>query len=167
MAKQTGLKNLKISLAVTIADGDVPDPQNDDLSQVAFEALEWQEIGNAGNISDFGGDTTFNNYDEFTTTVTQKNKGTTDMGTLTVECREVLTDKGQKAAKAAGKTAFTDSVAIKVEYDDQPSGGASNTIRYVRGLVGKPMFLGGSNNDFQRVRFSIGLVQEEVEVAAA
>ncbi|MBV6657194.1 MAG: hypothetical protein KI785_05430 [Devosiaceae bacterium] len=167
MAKQTGLKNTVVSIAVTAANGNVPEAQNDDLTQTAFEALDWVEVSSIGKLTDFGGQTTMNTYDELNTSVSQKNKGVTDAGTLTLECREVVTDNGQIAMKAAGAVSFTDSVAVKVEYDDQPSGGTSNTIRYSRGLVGAPTFMGGGVNDFQRVQFQVGLVQEILEVAAA
>jgi hypothetical protein len=98
--------------------------------------------------------------------VADKIKTTANAGDPVVECAEDVTDNGQIALKAAGLTSFTDAIAVKFEYDDMPSGGTNNTTRYSRALIGGPVYPNGRIEDFQLLRFTFGMVQEVLEVAA-
>lgn len=167
MSKISGLKNAKVYISVTAADGATPEAQNSDLTQGGFEALEWQEIGNVGEIGEYGTVQDFATYHTLSKPIAEKIKTTANAGDPTVECREDVTDRGQIAAKAAGKSTFTDAVAFKFEMDDMPSGGANNTTRYSRGKVGGPIYPNGRIEAFQLARFIFALEQEIIEVVAS
>jgi hypothetical protein len=163
MAKRGGMKNAKVYVSVTAADGDTPEAQNSDLNQTAFEALDWQQVGNVGEIGEFGTVQEMATYFTLDRAVADKIKTTANAGDPVIECAEDVTDKGQIALKAAGATSFTDAIAIKFEYDDMPSGGSNNTIRYSRALIGGPVYPNGRIEDFQLIRFTAGMVQEVLE----
>lgn len=170
MAKRGGMKNAKVYISVTAASGtagdDVPEAQNTDLLVAGFEALDWMQVGSVGEIGEFGTIQEMATYFTLDRAVADKIKTTANAGDPVIECAEDVTNKGQIAMKAAGKTTFTDAVAFKFEYDDMPAGGSNNTIRYSRGLVGGPVFPNGRIEDFQLMRFTCGLVQEFIEDAA-
>lgn len=167
MTKPSGMKNAKVYISVTAADGDVPEAHDTDLDQTAFEALDWQRVGKVGDIGEFGTIQEMASYNTLDDAVSDKIKTTANAGDPVIECREVNTDKGQIALKAAGATTYTNAVAFKFEYDDMPAGGSNNTIRYSRGLVGGPVYPNGRIEDFQLIRFTLGLVQEPVEDPAS
>lgn len=168
MAKNTGMKNNKIYIAVQALDTDAPEAQDADLNQAGFEALTWKQVLFVGEIGEYGNVTEMASYETLDQAVVDKIKTITNPGDPVIECRQVITDEGQIALKVAGAAGYTSSVAIKREFDDMPDGGTSNTIHYYRAKVGGPLYSNGRVADFTLLRFTLGITgQEIIEVLAA
>ena len=169
MTTGLGMKNAKLYISVTASDGDTPEAQASVLANAsAYDALDWQEVKYVGEIGEFGRTTEMASYNSLGESVGVKIKTTTDGGSPVVELMEVPTDKGQKAMTAAGASTFTAPVAIKVVYDDMPSGGTNGTTRYFRALVSGPVFPNGRIENFRLARFTLGITEQEyIEKAAA
>lgn len=131
-----------------------------DLDLAGFEALTWVEVGNVGSVGPTGTNTNIVSYDELSTEVTQKQKGISNAGDPPIECARNASDPGQIVLRTAGQTKLY--YAFKIEDDDAPSAGFTNSIYYNRGLVTGPVRPGGRNEDFILETFTLGLVQEEI-----
>lgn len=151
----------KISIAVTLSDGIIPDPKPAVLDLAAFEAITfWQEVGDVGSIGQTGTDTNIVSYDTLNTEVTQKQKGISNAGDPEVECARNPTNKGQIAMRAAAATRY--NFAFKIEDADAPDGDTTNTIYYNRGVVSGPFRPNGRNEDFILETYRLGLNQKEI-----
>lgn len=155
----------KLYIAVTAPNGQVPEPQPTDLLLAAYEALDWTEVKDVGNIGQTGMDTNLVSYDTLATEVTQKQKGISNAGDPEVECARNPKDKGQIAMRAAAATRY--NYAFKIEDADAPDVTSSNTIYYNRGVVSGPFRPNGRNEDFILETFRIGLNQKEIVVDPA
>ena len=168
MTTATGMKNAKVYIAVTEADGSIPEAQTASLANAAaYDALDWQQIKFVGEIGEYGSQTEMATYYTLDESVATKIKTTTNPGDPTIECREVPADKGQIAVTAAGAVTFTSPVAIKVVYDDMPSGGDNGTTRYFRAVVSGPVYVNGRIENFRLIRFILGVTAQEVITKAA
>lgn len=137
-----------------------PKPTN--LSQAAYEALTWVEIGGVGTLPESGINTNLVSYPTINQDVTQKGKGASDAGDGTIEVRRIATDPGQVALRAAALTKF--DYAFKREIPDAPDELHSNTIYYNRGIVTGPLHSGGGLEDFVLETFQVGFNQREIVV---
>lgn len=155
----------KFYIAVTAPNGSIPEAQPSVLNQAAFEALDWQEVSDVGNIGQTGMDTNVVSYDTLATAVTQKQKGISNAGDPEIECARNPTDKGQIAMNAAALTRY--NYAFKIEDADAPDELTSNTIYYNRGIIAGPFRPNGRNEDFILETFRLGLNQQEIVVAPA
>lgn len=133
-----------------------------DLNAAAFAALTWVEVKNVGTIGQSGTDTNVVNYPELATEVTQKQKGIANAGDPEVEVARSPTDAGQIIMRTIADTAY--NYAFKVEDNDKPSAGYTNTIYYWRGIVAGPVRKNGGNEDFITETYKLGLSQKEVVV---
>lgn len=133
-------------------------PQNSDLDQTAYDALEWLEVKGVGSVGETGTNTNIVSYDELSTDVTQKGKGISNAGDPEVEVRRIGTDPGQVELRAAALT--NDSYAFKYELAD--SGGTNGTTYYNRGLVTGPRTPNGRNEDFDLEIYALGLNQRQI-----
>jgi len=138
-----------------------------DLNLVAYEALTWVLISNVGNHGETGSNTNILTYDSWDTAVIQKAKGMTDAGSPEIEVARIVTDAGQILMRTAGAVGNSASYAFKMERNDSPEVGGSNTILYNRGLVTGPVRAHGRNEDFDLETYTLGLVQAEVVDDAA
>lgn len=134
--------------------------QNADLLQAGFEGLTYTEVKFVGNIGEFGINTNMLQYPLLGEVVVQKQKGMTDAGDVTIECARTDTDAGQIAMGVAGAPNYYDAHALKVVNQDL-------SIDYLRGLITGPVSPGGGNEDFDLSRFTAGLVQAPLHVAAS
>ena len=137
-------------------------PQPNDLNQAAFEALAYIPIGKVGNMDAVGTDTNVVSYDTWDTDVSDKDKGISNAGDPTLECKRVATDPGQLAVKAAALTRY--KYAVKIEMSDAPDANHTNSIIYNRGIVTGPSRPQGRNEDFELEVYKFGFVQREIEV---
>lgn len=140
-----------------------PTPQNSELSQVDYEALEWVLIKAVGSRGETGKITNILTYDTWDTTVIQKAKGMTDAGSPEIELARIPTDPGQNILRAAGAVGNNNNYAFREVRADGTTA-TNGTHKYNRGLVTGPRSPGGRNEDFDLEIFTLGLQQEEIVV---
>jgi len=138
-------------------------PQNSNLSQGDYEALDWTLISSVGDRGETGRSTNIVTYDTWDDTVTQKGKGLTDAGSPTLEVARIPTDAGQIILNAGAAVGNNNSYAFK-EVRSDGAIGETGTVIYNRGLITGPTRPGGRNEDFDLEIFTLGLVQEELVV---
>lgn len=129
------------------------------LTESAFAALTYKEVGHIGNLGDYGVSPNVITYSTLDTQVSSKAKGVEDAGDLTIEVARVFDDEGQAQLRAAGNTKY--NWAVKLEYADAPSEDHTNTVVYAAGPVMGPQRLGGSTDDFVRESFTIGFSDQK------
>lgn len=134
-------------------------PQNTDLTEAQFEALEYVEIEGVGNLGERGANTNIVTWDGWSTTVAKKGKGITNAGDPVLEVAKDASDPGQAALAAAGASR-RDNYAFVVEYQD-------GSLQYLRGIVTGPVEPGGRNEDFVLHNYTIGLNQLPIDVPAS
>lgn len=139
-------KDAKVYIAVVSGDTDNPEAQPDALDQSGFEGLTWQEIGGVGRVPSLSAEDNFIEYPTVSDDVVQQQKGLTRGRSETIEYRRIGDDDGQIALRAAGAT--KNLYAIKLEPEDKPDAGGTNSARYARCLIGRPYEQGGRNEDF-------------------
>ena len=138
-------------------------PQSSELTQLEYEALAYVEAANVVNIGETGNNENVVSQDYHGTRVTQKSKGIINAGDPTVELGYTPTDQGYQELLAATGTDFF--YATKMEMNDAPNALNTNTIKYNRGLVLGPTHSNGAVEDWDNRVFTLGLVQEQIEVA--
>lgn len=136
--------------------------QADDLNQTEFEALTWVEVGFVVSIGETGSNVNVVSQDYHGTTTTQKRAGINNAGDPTVEVGYAPEDLGQIALNGVANDGAY--YAYKMEMNDNPNG-VTNTIKYNRGLVLGPVHSNGGVEDFDNRVYTLGLVQEQIEVA--
>lgn len=133
-----------------------PSVQNTDLTLPGFQAISgWIELPEIGNIDNTGINQNEVTYPTWGNKTVRKGKGQADAGSPTVECLDVPS-AGRDAMIAAAEPGNQNNYAFAIEYAD-------GTIEYNRGLVMGPQRLKGSNEDFKRLAFVLGLQQPPVE----
>lgn len=156
-------KKKKLFIAVTVADGDIPSPQSDDLDKAGFEALNWVEVKKCGTVTPFAADQSIGTFDPLDGP-TMKDKGNVNPGDAEQQWARLLDtsdgsrDPGQKAIIAAGET--DDYYAFKIEFADSPDASSyTNTIQYSRAIVPIVRTVDGAGEDFIQEMTTLGLVQ--------
>lgn len=139
-------------------------PQQADLDQAGYEALDWVEVANVGSHGEVGPSTNILTYDTWNTSVIQKAKGMTDAGSPEIEVARDPTDEGQGILRDAARTNL--NYAFKIVRNDKPNTAptATATTIYNRGLVAGPRRPMGRNEDFDLEIFTLGLQQLEIVV---
>lgn len=135
--------------------------QPDDLTQLEYEGLTWVEVKYVVTIGETGANTNVVSQSYHGTTVLQKRAGITDAGDPTVELGYDAQDPGYQLLLAQANDG--QYYASKMEMDDNPNG-VSGTVKYNRGLVLGPVHTNGGVEDFDNRTFTLGLVQEQIEV---
>jgi hypothetical protein len=138
-------------------------PQADDLTQTEFEALTYVPVANVVSIGETGNNENVVSQDYHGTIVTQKRKGIINAGDPTIELGYTPADLGYQALVTAAGTDFF--YAVEMEMNDAPDASTTNTIKYNRGLVLGPVNSNGGVEDWDNRTFTLGLVQEQIEVA--
>lgn len=118
----------------------------------AASSLAYVLIGKTGQLGQYGFKTNIISYKVFDRLLDLKAKGSTDGGTLMIECATDKADAGQSAATAAGSPTVSDNYAFKITF-------ANGDIDYVRGVVGGPESKGGNNEAFRISQFTVGVNQ--------
>ena len=141
-------------------------PKNSDLDKTGFEALTWVQVKGVGSHGDTGSNTNIVNYNTWDTEFVQKSKGTSNAGDPEVEVARIPADAGQLILRTAGDHFNKNNYAFKIERNDMPSGGTTNTCIYNRGLVTGPITKHGRNEDFDLEVFKFALQQQQITVEA-
>lgn len=139
-------------------------PQNEDLSETEFEALDWVQVANVVTIGETGMRENIISQDYMDTTVSQKQKGIANAGDPDIEVGYNATDPGQIIMRTIART--RSSYAFKFEYDDATPVTGTPTTVYNRGVVGGPATPNGAVEDFHNNIYTLGLNQAEIVVPA-
>ena len=129
-----------------------------------FSAVTWQEVDGWTQMGQFGDTAAL-----ITTAVINrgrdvKQKGTRNAGSMENVFAYDPTDQGQINLEAAEKTAI--NYAIKVELNDMPSGGSTNSERLFVGLVTSANESGGDANNVRSLNVTVEINSNIVKVAA-
>lgn len=137
-------------------------PQGSDLNEAGFEALTYVPIGKVVSLPDFGvaENSVVQNYvgDQ----LSQASKGFRQGQESSITVGDDPNDTGQDALHAASLTRT--NYAFSLESSDSPDGVLTNTVRYARAIVMRPMFTGGEGEAFDNYEFPITLNQEPARV---
>lgn len=137
--------------------------QASDLDQAGFEALTWVEAENVVTVGASGANANVLSQSYWGTSVAQKQIGIIDAGDPTLEVGKDLSAAGQNSMRA--KANDGNYYAFKIE-DPLLSGQTTPDISYNRGLILGPVTNNGAVEDWDNHVFTLGLVQEQILVAA-
>lgn len=137
-------------------------PQPENLDQAGFEALTWVLVGNVVELPGIGVTDNIVSQDYIGTDTSQKRKGFRSVEDGTIIVGRDYEDDGQIALRNAAGTRY--NYAFKLESSDSPSALYTNTIRYSRGVVSGPNFVGGGGEEFDNEEFTIGFNQIPITV---
>lgn len=140
-------------------------PQPVDMTITEFEAVtDWLEVTNVGEVGESGVNTNIVSYPTMDTEFTNKGKGISDAGDMTVTCKYVANDPGQLLMSELAATAM--DYAFKTVWKDSLTAAGKGTTKYDRGIIVGPLVSGGGPEDFHTVTWTCGFQQRYVEVPA-
>lgn len=145
--------------------GDVLAPKNANFVAADYSAITWVEIDGWKTMGSFGDTATLITDAIINRGRDQKQKGTKNAGAMENVFGTLNLDPGQIAMAAAQET--DDNYAFKIEFNDMPSGGASNTEALFIGLVMGTPRQGGGANDPRNTSSTIEINSNIVFVPAA
>lgn len=128
--------------------------ENDDLDLAGFTALTWVDVPNMISHGDTGNTQNIVSQSTWDNPVVCKGKGETDAGSPDVEFLDVA-NPGVDAMNAAAAYDNQNNYAFRIVWAD-------GAIEYNRGLVTGPTRMKGGNEDFRRLSYALGMVQEAV-----
>lgn len=134
-----------------------------DPVQADFEAMTWTEIGEPESISPFGDKANIVTFVSLADGRTRKSKGARDAGNFTLVVGKDPQDTGQAAVNAGQATTF--KYGVKIELADAPAVGWTNTIYYLKCIVGSAPVDIGANDHVIRISYEFGIDSEIVEIA--
>lgn len=136
-----------------------------DFVENDFDSQSWVEVGFVESIGPFGDEASSVKFDAVGQARTYKLKGNRDAGDMQVVCAINYGDYGQATLRAAEKT--SDNYAFRVEFNDKPAGGSTNSYRYFIGLVMSAREqLDGANN-VMKLNTTVGINSNIVRTNAA
>lgn len=139
-------------------------PQDDDLLESEFKALDWVEVKKVVNIGQTGTEENVLTLNTMDTLVADKQKGIANAGDPTLEVAYDAVDPGQVLMRTLALTKL--KYAFKSEFDDSVGVGGTPTTKYNRGLVLGPAEPNGGPEDFLIEQYTLALVQKQITVAA-
>lgn len=148
----------KFAIGVTSLDPTVPDPQNQDLDQVAFEALTFQDVPNMGTHGDTGASQDTSNYPTWDRRYTIQQKGQATGAQSEIVFADAPSD-GMTALLVAAGVSNNDNFATRITY-------SNGDIEYNRGIITAPTYGKGAGGDFSTVSVTFAANQEPVKVSA-
>lgn len=131
----------------------------------AYAALTYEVIEGASDIGDFGDESEVVEFTPLAADRTMKLKGSRNAGDLALAVGYKADDAGAADLDAAEQTNF--QYAFKVELDDAPEAGGTNTIRYFRALVNSARYTTGSANNVNMTNYNLPITSKVVIVPAA
>lgn len=152
---------LNIGAKVYIAcesDGVTPDPQNVNLDESAFNALNWVQIPNVGNFGQTGVNQNMTGYESWDNPLTVQQKGSATGEQPELRFLDEPSD-GATAVKTAAAVTNSNNYALRVLY-------ASGDEEFNRGVIGSLRRTKGANQDFREIVVTCALNQEPVPVTA-
>lgn len=150
--------NTKLSIGTALASDGA------DFEATDFTTQTWVEIGGTTNLGSAGDTSGLGTSDQIAVARTRKFKTVRNAGSMEVVCDLDTTDAGQLALIAAEKT--RDSYAIKIAFDDAPSGGTPS-IRYFTAFVMSASESFDSATDRVQLHATLEIDSNVVKVAAA
>lgn len=156
----------KLFISPVAVDVDNFNSVNDAAALALFEAInDWVEVEEIEDLGELGDTAEAITFTALNNARVRKLKGPRDAGTQTVAVGRDPLDDGQEAFITAQKTQF--NYAIRIEMNDAPTSGYSNSTLYYAGMVmGAPTNLGNVSNVTRRT-FNIGINTAVYEVPAA
>jgi hypothetical protein len=134
-----------------------------DFAEADFASISWTEIKGTTNLGQIGDSATLITSDQINTARTKKKKGTYNAGSMALVCDQDLTDPGQLALIAAGKS--PNNFAFKIEATDAPVGGEPSQRLFIGLVMGTPETFEGAN-DARKLQANIEINSNIVLVAA-
>jgi hypothetical protein len=129
-----------------------------------YSGQSWVNVGWMESIGAFGDEAATITFDAIGEGRTIKLKGSRNAGDMQVVCGIDYSDSGQIALRAAEAT--PNNYAFKVEFNDMPAGGTSNSLRYFIGLVMTAREALDTANNVMKLNATIGVNSNIVRVAA-
>ena len=140
------------------------DEQDDDFVAADFSGVVWTEIKKWTQMGPFGDTAQLITTDLISEARTKKQKGTRNAGSMQNVFAIDNLDPGQLAVIAAEKTIY--DYPIKVELNDKPSGGSTNSLRLFIALIMQGQDAGGGANTIQALNAMFEINSNIVHVAA-
>ncbi|ODN68849.1 hypothetical protein [Methylobrevis pamukkalensis] len=131
----------------------------------AFEALSFAEVAGVEDIAEFGDTFSDSTFTPLATGRTQHRKGAVDGGAFDIVVDLMETGAGLDALIVASKSR-SGNYAMKVELDDEPSGGTPTTFYWLGRVMSNRRNIGNADNVMRRT-FSIAVNSDVIEVEAA
>lgn len=132
------------------------------LTQVAYEALTWTEIGRVVNFPDMGITTNMIDLEYINTEVMKRAKGFSDAGSSDITVGVDHDDVGQIELLEAGATGYKFARGFKMESNDALNATGTNTLRYSYGKVAGPNLAGGGGEDRDLETYTIAFEQQPI-----
>ncbi|MEO9337206.1 phage tail tube protein [Mesorhizobium sp. SB112] len=130
-----------------------------------FAADTYTVISHVEDVGEFGTETNVVEGNFVDQQFVRKLPGSRNSGTMNVVAAFDASDAGQIAAKAASETDFTYN--IKVELDDKPAPGGTNSIFYFKAFVASAKVQGGGSDDITKINFALAIDGAILEIPAA
>ena len=144
--------------------GQAKPPQSTPFVAADFDGQSWVEIGWLESIGEFGDESAEITFDAIGEGRTQKLKGIRNAGNMDLVMGIVEDDPGQLALLAAEAT--PDDYAIRVVFNNAPSGGSAGERLFIGKVMTARENLGAANNVVKRGG-RIGINSNVVRVEAA
>ena len=145
--------------------GGVTATQTDDFAASDFSSETWVEVDGWETMGGYGDVAELITTQLINRDRDVKQKGTKNAGSMVNQFAEVPGDTGQANLITASKA--TSNYAMRIVFDDIPSGGSTGTTVYFVGLVMSWNMAGGSANTVRMREATIEINSNIVEVAAA
>jgi len=145
--------------------GGVISPKNSDFVSGDFSGQSWVEVNWLENLGQFGDQSSNIKFDAIKDKRTHKLKGNRDAGDMAIICGIDYSDLGQIALRAAEETPY--NYAFKVEFNDMPSGGTTNSLRYFLALVMDSREQLDTANNVMKLTATLGVNSNVVKVYAS
>lgn len=143
--------------------GGALEDQDDAFDATDFTSVTWVEIKGTTNLGQIGDSAALITSDQINTSRTKKMKGVYNAGSMALVCDQDLTDPGQLALIAAGKS--SSNFAFKIEATDAPIGGTPSQRLFIGLVMGTPETFDGAN-DVRKLQATIEINSNIVSVAA-
>lgn len=138
-------------------------PDADDATEWAA-LTPWVEVGSIEDLGEFGGEAEILTRNYLGQVAATKLKGARDNGTMSVVVGRDALDPGQIAMRAAEQTEFP--YAFKVELDDRPAPGGTDSVYYFAAIVASAKHGMGEANNVTTTTFALGISGAILEVPA-
>lgn len=132
--------------------------ENEVLNQAGFEALSYTEVPNMGTSGDTGYSQNIISYSTWSRTLVCKGKGEATANDPAVEFLDKAS-AGMDLMLSAADPLDQNNYAFYYEWAD-------GSIEYLRGFVSGQTLMKGSNEDFKRISFTLGIQDVPIPVAA-
>lgn len=142
----------KLYIGTTLA---IPFDQGEEAAIEAFEADSYTEIGGLNNMGEFGANANIVQFPLVSDDYVTKSKGTRDAGDPAVVCGRLSDDPGQILLRSGERTRFYYN--FKLVLADAVDLNHTDTVIYMRGMIGGTPIQTGGNEDFVTETYTLAL----------